>query len=177
MPYFLACPSTTTSSYDLACVLNFDTFFSNVPEASVSLQICISPYPRLKTEQGVVSFFDPSSHSQNPGWPLRSLLAYFRLRHPTSSRKLLILSLRDAEVPSVGKSWRSRVKMVSIRVCWSPARDEPCGRWVGEECPRQTGTMTSRPGRHVIYPRLSPREREGSMSVDFEELRLKKRAS
>ena len=62
----------------------------------------------------MVSFLDPSPHSQNPGWPLRNLLAYLRLHHPTSSRKLLILSWRDAEVPGVGKSWRSRVGMISI---------------------------------------------------------------
>lgn len=62
----------------------------------------------------MVCFIDPSPHSQNPGWPLRNLLAYLRFRHPTSSRTLRILSWRDTEAPGAGKSWRSRVGNVYI---------------------------------------------------------------
>lgn len=65
-------------------------------------------------DQRVVSFIDPSPHSQNPGWPLRNLLAYLRFHHPTSSRRLRILSWRDTEVPGAGKSWHSRIGMVYI---------------------------------------------------------------
>lgn len=36
-PYFLARPSTTSVSYDVASVLDFDAFFADVPEDSVSL--------------------------------------------------------------------------------------------------------------------------------------------
>jgi ubiquitin-like modifier-activating enzyme ATG7 len=65
-------------------------------------------------KQRIISFLDPSAHAQNPGWPLRNLLAYLRFHHPTSTRTLRILSWRDTEAPSAGKNWRSRLGIVSI---------------------------------------------------------------
>jgi len=66
------------------------------------------------TEQRIVSFIDPSAHVQNPGWPLRNLLAYLRFHHPASTRMLRILCWRDVDIPFTGKSWRSRIGVVSI---------------------------------------------------------------
>ncbi|KAF8513191.1 hypothetical protein JB92DRAFT_2924654 [Gautieria morchelliformis] len=96
-PYFLARPSATSTSYETAYVSDYETFFADVPEDS-----------RL------VSFLDPSPHSQNPGWPLRNLLAYLRCHHPASSGTLRVLCWRDVEVPGAGKGWRSRIGVVSI---------------------------------------------------------------
>ena len=54
LPYFLARPSTTSSSYDIGSVLDFDTFFANVPEDSVSYQIVNVPATllRIRTARG-----------------------------------------------------------------------------------------------------------------------------
>ncbi|KAF8578839.1 E1-like protein-activating [Ramaria rubella] len=97
LPYFLARPSPDSSSYEIAPVSEYETFFANTPEDS-----------------RIVSFIDSSPHIQNPGWPLRNLLAYLRFHHPDSTRTLRILSWRDTEAPTAGKKWRSRVGAISV---------------------------------------------------------------
>ncbi|KAJ2712103.1 Autophagy protein 7 [Coemansia spiralis] len=43
----------------------------------------------------MLGFVDPSSHSSQPGWPLRNLLAWLRYSHPEASR-VQVLCFRDA---------------------------------------------------------------------------------
>lgn len=56
-----------------------------------------------------MAFVDPSAQDQNPGWPLRNLLAYLRAVHPESTHSLKVLCWRDAEVPRGDDIWKSRV--------------------------------------------------------------------
>lgn len=56
---------------------------------------------------------DTSAQSQNPGWPLRNLLTYLRYHHPSSTRRVSVLSWRDTEAPISGKSWRSRLAVIT----------------------------------------------------------------
>lgn len=61
-----------------------------------------------------MGFVDPSASPQNPGWPLRNLLTYLRVRFPNTTNKIQILCWRDAETPVPGKPWRSRFGTVTI---------------------------------------------------------------
>ncbi|KAJ4498419.1 hypothetical protein C8R41DRAFT_757279 [Lentinula lateritia] len=65
-------------------------------------------------ETTTIGFIDPSAQPQNPGWPLRNLLAYFRALYPQSTSKLRILSWRDAEFPRGEEGWKSRVGVIFI---------------------------------------------------------------
>lgn len=59
-----------------------------------------------------IAFVDPSALPDNPGWPLRNLLAYLRAVAPTTSA-IRILSWRDSEIPSSTGSWKSRFGIVN----------------------------------------------------------------
>lgn len=68
-----------------------------------------------KLETVAIGFIDPSAQPQNPGWPLRNLLAYLRALYPHSTSKLRILSWRDADAPrSEEGGWKSRVGTIFI---------------------------------------------------------------
>ena len=73
----------------------YDQFFANVPEA-----------------ERIVSFVDPSAAPQNPGWPLRNLLALLRTRYPATT-SFRVLCWRDTESPSAGRTWKSVVGTLS----------------------------------------------------------------
>ncbi|KAJ3984434.1 hypothetical protein F5890DRAFT_1517061 [Lentinula detonsa] len=65
-------------------------------------------------ETTTIGFIDPSAQPQNPGWPLRNLLAYFRALYPQSTSKLRIICWRDAEVPRGEEGWKSRVGTIFL---------------------------------------------------------------
>jgi ubiquitin-like modifier-activating enzyme ATG7 len=92
-PYFLVRPAGNT--VEVAPVEEYDKFFANVPPASQT-----------------IAFVDPSALPDNPGWPLRNLLAYLRAVAPTTSA-IRILSWRDSEIPSSTGSWKSRFGIVN----------------------------------------------------------------
>lgn len=57
----------------------------------------------------VLGFVDPSSQAQNPGWPLRNLLAYIKALYPhLLANGLKVLCWRDVDVPKEGEEWKSR---------------------------------------------------------------------
>ena len=64
------------------------------------------------TPQHTVAFIDPSANPQNPGWPLRNLLAYLRALYPTKASSIRVLCWRDSELPS--SEWKSRFGVVQI---------------------------------------------------------------
>ncbi|KAG6381874.1 hypothetical protein JVT61DRAFT_488 [Boletus reticuloceps] len=61
----------------------------------------------------IIGFLDPSASPDNPGWPLRNLLAYLLALYPSHTTFLRVLCWRDSEIPSPGKSWKSRFGVVS----------------------------------------------------------------
>ncbi|KAF8523725.1 hypothetical protein BU17DRAFT_63663 [Hysterangium stoloniferum] len=125
LPYFLARPSSDGAFYEIAPVSEYDEFFLNTPEIS-----------------RVVAFIDPSPHAQNPGWPLRNLLAYLRFHNPSSTRTLRILCWRDAELP-VGKAWRSRFGTISV------------GESTGDTSARPTAVGWEKNAQGKLAPRLA----------------------
>ncbi|KIM80534.1 hypothetical protein PILCRDRAFT_789269 [Piloderma croceum F 1598] len=92
-PFFLVRPAG--NSVEIGSIEDHDQFFANVPPTSQTL-----------------AFIDPSALPDNPGWPLRNLLAYFRALH-SSSTQLRILCWRDAELPSSTGTWKSRFGVLS----------------------------------------------------------------
>lgn len=96
-PFFLVRPSANGA--EVAPVDEYDTFFANIP-----------PYSQT------IGFIDPSALPDNPGWPLRNLLAYLRAIHPltTSTDRLRILCWRDNELPTGDHVWKSRVGYLKI---------------------------------------------------------------
>ena len=112
-PYFLLRPPPGLSqSYDYASdITSYDTFFANTPP----------------TER-IIGFVDPSALPQNPGWPLRNLLAYIRHHFGSESFapgwtdvaedefSIKVLCLRDTEVPTAnGLGWKSKIGVVSVK--------------------------------------------------------------
>ncbi|KAG9311965.1 hypothetical protein JVU11DRAFT_7235 [Chiua virens] len=59
----------------------------------------------------IIGFLDPSGSPDNPGWPLRNLLAYLHALYP-SHTSLRVLCWRDSDLPQPKKSWKSRLGMV-----------------------------------------------------------------
>jgi ubiquitin-like modifier-activating enzyme ATG7 len=57
---------------------------------------------------------DPSALPDNPGWPLRNLLAYLRALYPSSTSVIRVLCWRDSEVPVTEKAWRSRFGVLEL---------------------------------------------------------------
>ncbi|KZP04878.1 E1-like protein-activating [Athelia psychrophila] len=86
-PFFLVRPAG--NSVEIASVEEHDQFFANVP-----------------TESRTIGFVDPSGIPNNPGWPLRNLLVYLRVHHPSASYR--VLCWRDTELPSSAGTWKSR---------------------------------------------------------------------
>ncbi|KAF9240392.1 hypothetical protein BU15DRAFT_73985 [Melanogaster broomeanus] len=65
-------------------------------------------------EDPVVGFLDPSVSPENPGWPLRNLLAYLHALYPAQASSLSVICWRDSELPTPGRSWKSRFGIVTI---------------------------------------------------------------
>ncbi len=76
-----------------------------------SAEVVVSPIDAY-VPGAIVGFIDPSAQPQNPGWPLRNLLAYLRRSYPDSTSSLDILSWRDAEIPREG--WKSRIGSLMV---------------------------------------------------------------
>ncbi|KAF6755034.1 E1-like protein-activating [Ephemerocybe angulata] len=81
-------------------VEDYETFFTDVP-----------------TSERIVSFIDPSPDPQNPGWPLRNLLAYLRALYPESTTSMSVLRWRDTEVttPTPNTVWKSQIGTVYLK--------------------------------------------------------------
>ncbi|KAF9268423.1 E1-like protein-activating [Marasmius fiardii PR-910] len=65
-------------------------------------------------ESTTIGFIDPSAGLQNPGWPLRNLLAYMRVLFPDTTKKLRVLCWRDSEIPRSEDGWKSRFGVVTV---------------------------------------------------------------
>ncbi|KAF8548892.1 E1-like protein-activating [Imleria badia] len=65
------------------------------------------------SDQIIIGFLDPSAAPDNPGWPLRNLLAYLLALYPSHAASLPVLCWRDGEMPAPGKAWKSRFGVVS----------------------------------------------------------------
>ena len=71
-----------------------------------------SPFLTRDNPQHTVAFIDPSANPQNPGWPLRNLLAYLRALYPSKTSSIRVLCWRDSELPS--SEWKSRFGVVHV---------------------------------------------------------------
>ncbi|KAF8328206.1 uncharacterized protein EI90DRAFT_1613500 [Cantharellus anzutake] len=101
--FFLAKKLKGTDNYEVESLKNLASFFEGV-----------SPSERI------IGFLDPSSQVQNPGWPLRNLLAYLTwvaqaLGSAHDKPSYSILCWRDLEVPRQGQHWKSRIGLVHIQ--------------------------------------------------------------
>ncbi|KAH7907877.1 hypothetical protein BJ138DRAFT_1158950 [Hygrophoropsis aurantiaca] len=94
VPFFLV--KTSGDSVQVGMVEKFDEFFGDV-----------------SSELRIVGFLDPSASAENPGWPLRNLLAFLRVHFPAQSSSFRVLCWRDSEIPSAGKAWKSRFGVIS----------------------------------------------------------------
>ncbi|KAL4263206.1 Ubiquitin-like modifier-activating enzyme ATG7 [Pleurotus pulmonarius] len=65
--------------------------------------------------QATVAFIDPSAAANNPGWPLRNLLAYLRALYPQKTSSLRVICWRDnvSEGSPTTGSWKSRFGVLS----------------------------------------------------------------
>ncbi|KAL4079347.1 hypothetical protein J3A83DRAFT_4086462 [Scleroderma citrinum] len=61
----------------------------------------------------LVGFLDPSAAPDNPGWPLRNLLTYLQTLYPSRTSSTRVLCWRDIELPTAGRSWKSRIGVVT----------------------------------------------------------------
>ncbi|KAK7471324.1 Autophagy protein 7 [Stygiomarasmius scandens] len=61
----------------------------------------------------IIGFIDPSAQAQNPGWPLRNLLAYIRALHPNIT-SCKVLCWRDTEVAKEVSDWKSRIGVLTV---------------------------------------------------------------
>jgi ubiquitin-like modifier-activating enzyme ATG7 len=75
--------------------------------------------------QQTIAFVDPSALPDNPGWPLRNLLAYLRAVHPNTTSTVRILSWRDSEIPSGTGSWKSRFGVLSAAASAGGVNEKP----------------------------------------------------
>ncbi|KAL1948012.1 hypothetical protein VTO73DRAFT_12087 [Trametes versicolor] len=104
-PFFLV--RTQDGKTTIAPVEEYATFFANVP-----------------ANQCTIGFVDPSAQPQNPGWPLRNLLAYLLALHPADVvQGVRVLCWRDVEPPAPGSAggWRSRFGVVKQGAGEAPA--------------------------------------------------------
>ncbi|KAF8317660.1 E1-like protein-activating [Clavulina sp. PMI_390] len=129
LPAFFLVRPGSDGKMETAPVTQYPTFFANV-------------HP----EQRTIGFLDPSSLPQNPGWPLRNLLAYLsHLDNSSASGTPLsfnVLCWRDTELPRSGQEWRSRYGTVT-----QVAASEPAAR------PSATGWERNAAGK--LGPRLA----------------------
>ncbi|TBU55968.1 E1-like protein-activating [Dichomitus squalens] len=95
-PFFLVRASGGQAT--TAPVEDYVSFFAGVPPA-----------------ERAIGFIDPSAVPNNPGWPLRNLLAYLRALYPEDAAQgLRVLCWRDSETPQTGApgGWKSRFGVV-----------------------------------------------------------------
>ncbi|KAF9021697.1 E1-like protein-activating [Hymenopellis radicata] len=90
-------------------------YFIIRPSPNSSSQVSLAPiesYTADDSANATIAFIDPSAQPQNPGWPLRNLLAYLRVTYPDSTQSVKVLCWRDAEIPRDG--WKSCVGTVTV---------------------------------------------------------------
>ncbi|KIJ16262.1 hypothetical protein PAXINDRAFT_168437 [Paxillus involutus ATCC 200175] len=93
-PFFLV--KVTSDTAEVHSIDQAETLFSSTVPQSV-----------------IVSFLDPSASPENPGWPLRNLLAYLHALYPTQTSSLSVICWRDSEIPTPGRAWKSRFGIVT----------------------------------------------------------------
>ncbi|KAI0671985.1 E1-like protein-activating [Trametes maxima] len=108
-PFFLV--RTKNGQTETAPVEEYDAFFADVP-----------------ADQRTIGFIDPSAQPNNPGWPLRNLLAYLLARHPETSRGVRVLCWRDADVPHAPGAWKGRFGVVKQGAGEAAAATNALGR-------------------------------------------------
>lgn len=65
--------------------------------------------------QQTIGFVDPSADPNNPGWPLRNLLAYLRALYPATTSTIRILRWKDSEIPSTPNAiWKSQIGILKV---------------------------------------------------------------
>ncbi|KDQ49184.1 hypothetical protein JAAARDRAFT_143764 [Jaapia argillacea MUCL 33604] len=94
-PFFLV--RIVNNQPEISTIDKYQEFFANVPPSSQ-----------------IVAFVDPSALPENPGWPLRNLLAYLRALHSSTTSTLRVLCWRDVEPPTNSSSWKSRFGLLEI---------------------------------------------------------------
>lgn len=87
-------------------------YFLLRPSPNSPSLISVAPIEAYTAEDTTIAFIDPSAQPQNPGWPLRNLLAYLRVTHPDSTKSLRVLCWRDAELPRDG--WKSCIGDLTV---------------------------------------------------------------
>ncbi|KAL0953093.1 hypothetical protein HGRIS_004364 [Hohenbuehelia grisea] len=97
---------TVNSRTDVGAVEQYEEFFKDVPPSSQT-----------------VAFIDPSAAPDNPGWPLRNLLAYLRALYPKTSSGVRVLCWRDSinDVSPSPSTWKSRFGVVHVEESEAPA--------------------------------------------------------
>lgn len=82
---------------------------------SESIQWPRAPPLLIFTIQQTIGFVDPSADPNNPGWPLRNLLAYLRALYPATTSTIHILRWKDSEVPSTPNAmWKSQIGTLTV---------------------------------------------------------------
>ncbi len=140
---------TSAEGTELGAVTEYDTFFADVPES-----------------ERIVALLDPSSHPQQPGWPLRNLLLLLRLRFKV--RRIRVLRwLDDASLAAASGATNSRSLIGTVfqeeggpepQNGWAKAGSEvlPIPRapnGASEETPLATGWERNAAGK--LAPKLS----------------------
>lgn len=100
--FFLVKKGNAPDKYEIDLLKNISPFFDGVPHS-----------------EQIIGFLDPSSHAQNPGWPLRNLLVYLTYLaqaagSATDELSYNILCWRDLEAPRPGQGWKSRIARVHV---------------------------------------------------------------
>lgn len=110
--FFLVRPASN-DQFETAPIAQYKSFFANVSAQQVAFAfdtICLQRL--ICNSQRIIGFLDPSSQPENPGWPLRNLLAYLtHIESSSSSGQFLsfnVLCWRDTEYPRAGQQWKSR---------------------------------------------------------------------
>ncbi|PPQ69108.1 hypothetical protein CVT25_004605 [Psilocybe cyanescens] len=97
LPYFLV-RKDDSGHFIIAPVEEYETFYASTPQ-----------------EDQTIAFIDPSSDPNNPGWPLRNLLAYLRALYPATTSSIRVLRWRDTEIPSSpNATWKSQIGVLTV---------------------------------------------------------------
>ncbi|THV04544.1 E1-like protein-activating [Dendrothele bispora CBS 962.96] len=88
-------------------------FLVRSSDPEVAEIVPVEQYDPQTDSSSAIGFIDPSAQAQNPGWPLRNLLAYLRALHPNIS-VAKVLCWRDAEVAKEVGEWKSRIGLLTV---------------------------------------------------------------
>ncbi|KAH0831017.1 hypothetical protein J3R83DRAFT_13502 [Lanmaoa asiatica] len=110
-PYFVV--KLTGDVAEVHAIDRADALTSNDSQSVCPPPTSADPHTQLSLEQIIIGFLDPSASPENPGWPLRNLLAYLYAIYPSHTTSLPVLCWRDSDLPAPGKSFKSRFGVVS----------------------------------------------------------------